>query len=234
MSDPKQKTVLVTGVTGYIGNAVARAFVRAGWSTYGLVRKESAIASLAAQEIIPILGSPANPSFLKSLNEKRVVFDVIASVTEDILNYVSHYDEIIILLRAIAITSNATGVRPLVLFTSGCKDYGMMDKLADSPNLSPHTEESPLNPPPFAQDRAYHARKTAENEDLFDTIVLRPTNVYGLSSSYYGDIFKLAADAAKKVRQSLFQFLYHEESFPAFIKGFPSLRRNVFHIYPDY
>jgi nucleoside-diphosphate-sugar epimerase len=40
--------------------------------------------------------------------------------------------------------------------------------------------------------------KTFENVDLFDTIVLRPTNVYGLSSSYYGDFFKLAVEAKKK------------------------------------
>jgi nucleoside-diphosphate-sugar epimerase len=74
----------------------------------------------------------------------------------------------------------------------------MMDKLADSPNLSPHTEESPLNAPPFLKDRADYAIKTFENTDIFDTIVLRPTNVYGLSSSYYGDFFRLAAEAKEK------------------------------------
>lgn len=187
MPDTKPKTVLVTGANGYIGNAVARAFVRAGWVTYGLVRRESALPSLASEEIIPILGSPADTSFLSRLNDKKVVFDVIVSTTKQILNYVPHYKDIIALLRDMATTSNAAGIRPLVLFTSGCKDYGMMDKLADFPNLAPHTEESRLNYPPWARDRAEYAIKTLENMDLFDTIVLRPTNVYGLSSSYYGE-----------------------------------------------
>lgn len=33
---------------------------------------------------------------------------------------------------------------------------------------------------------------------MFDVIVTRPTNVYGLSSSFYGLIFKFAEDAKKK------------------------------------
>jgi NAD(P)-dependent dehydrogenase (short-subunit alcohol dehydrogenase family) len=119
MSDAKPKTVLVIGANGYIGNAVARAFVRSGWITYGLVRRESAVPSLEAEEIIPLLGSPADISFLKLLNDKRVVFDAIVSTTEDIINYIPHYKDIITLIRTIAATSNAAGVRPLVLFTSG-------------------------------------------------------------------------------------------------------------------
>ncbi|TAQ88207.1 hypothetical protein B7494_g3450 [Chlorociboria aeruginascens] len=195
MSDPVRRTVLVTGANGYIGNAVARAFVRAGWTTYGLVRRESAILPLAADEIIALLGSPADTGFLTSLNERNVVFDVIVSTTEQIMDYIPHYNEIISLLRTISRTNNATGLRPLVLFTSGCKDYGMMDKLADSEDLQPHTEESPLKPPSWAANRANYAAKIFENSDLFDSILLRPTNVYGLSSSFYSTFFKMGAEA---------------------------------------
>jgi hypothetical protein len=85
-----------------------------------------------------------------------------------------------------------------VLFTSGCKDYGMMAKLAGDGDLRPHTEESPIAPPPFAVDRAAYASKTFENFDLFDTILLRPTNVYGLKGSFYGDFFKLGSEAKEK------------------------------------
>lgn len=62
----------------------------------------------------------------------------------------------------------------------------------------PHTEESPLKPPPFAVDRANGTIKIFENQDLFDVIVTRPTNVYGLSSSFYGLIFTFAEEAKKK------------------------------------
>lgn len=87
---PTHKTVLVTGANGYIGNAVARAFSRAGWTTYGLVRKESFLPELAANEIIPLLGSPADTSFVADLENRGVVFDVLVSTTEQIMNYFPH------------------------------------------------------------------------------------------------------------------------------------------------
>lgn len=195
---PTQKTVLVTGANGYIGNAVARAFSRAGWTTYGLVRKESFLPDLAASEIIPILGSPSDISFVSDLERKGIVFDVLVSTTEQIMDYFPHYNDIVSLLRILAKQSNEKGVRPLVIFTSGCKDYGMSPFLSTSEGKAPHTEESPLNPPPFAVDRANGAIKIFEHGDLFDAILTRPTNVYGLSSSFYGLIFKYAEEAKRK------------------------------------
>lgn len=41
-----QRAVLVTGANGYIGNAVAKAFARAGWRTYGLVRRKEVSTAL--------------------------------------------------------------------------------------------------------------------------------------------------------------------------------------------
>jgi nucleoside-diphosphate-sugar epimerase len=196
--NPTPKTVLVTGANGYIGNAVARAFVRAGWTTYGLVRNAALLSDLAADEIIPLLGSPADQSFLSSLSPD-LTFDVIISTTEQIMNYVPHYNDIISLLTVLAKNRIEKGKgKPLVLFTSGCKDYGMMTELADSPGLNSHTEESPINPPSFAVDRATYAVKVFEHAELFDAAVLRPTNVYGLSSSFYGDIFKLGKEGEER------------------------------------
>jgi len=197
MSPSTTKTVLVTGANGYIGSAVTRSFVRAGWRTYGLTRKESAISTLAAQEAIPILSSPSDTTFISKLKDDNVTFDVLVSVTEDINNYIPHYTAIISMLRELALACKEKGVRPLVLFTSGCKDYGMSPYLADSPGLEPHTEESPINPPPFAADRAKYSLKTFEHTDLFDAAVLRPTNVYGYDSSFYGFVFQFAEQAAE-------------------------------------
>jgi nucleoside-diphosphate-sugar epimerase len=198
MSETTPKTVLVTGANGYIGNAVARAFVRAGWTTYGLVRSSSLLDSLAADEIIPLLGSPADHSFLSTLSP-NLRFDVIVSTTEQIMNYIPHYNDIVSLLTVLAKKSIDKGKgKPLVLFTSGCKDYGMMSETADSPGLKPHTEESPIQPPPFAVGRATYAVKIFDHAELFDAVVLRPTNVYGLSSSFYGYFFRLAKEGKEK------------------------------------
>lgn len=192
------KTVLIIGANGYIGHAVALAFVRAGYKTYGLVRQASFLSILASEEIIPLLGSPASPTFLPTLEEEGVVFDVLVSTTEQILDYFPHYNDVVKLLRGLAKRSlEKKGVKPLVLFTSGCKDYGMTPLLADSPGLAPHTEDSPLNPPPVLIDRAKGTLKIFENADVFDAIALRPTNVYGGNSSYYG-LFFVAAEQAKE------------------------------------
>ena len=196
MPNPKAKTALVTGANGYIGNAVARAFVRAGWTTYGLVRNAQARTSLAAEEIVSVLGSAADPDFIQRLQAQERTFDVIVSTTEQILDYVPHYNDTIKLLRALATASNKAGIRPLVLFTSGCKDYGMT-ALDGAKSLSPHTEQSPINPPPFAIHRATYAVKIFEHDDLFDAVLLRPTTVYGFSSSFYGFLFEVASRAAE-------------------------------------
>lgn len=198
MPGMKPKSVLVTGANGYVGNAVARAFVRAGWITYGLVRNQEARTSLRADEIISILGSASDKAFVeRSANQTKFVFDVIVSCTEQTLDYVPHYNDTIALLRALAQASNKAGIRPLVMFTSGCKDYGTTG-LDGSEGLSPHTEESPLNAPPFLAPRATHAVKIFDHTDLFDAVLLRPTGLYGLSGSFYGALFDRATDAAEK------------------------------------
>jgi nucleoside-diphosphate-sugar epimerase len=73
----------------------------------------------------------------------------------------------------------------------------MSPYLADSPGLVPHTEETPINPPPFAVDRANYSLKTLEHTDLFEAAVLRPTNVYSYDSSFYSYFFIAAEEAAK-------------------------------------
>src|SRR3954471_18537183 len=85
-----------------VGHAIALAFVRAGYKTYGLIRNPSFLPILASEEIIPLLGTPSSPDFLTSLQKNNVVFDVLVSTTEQILDYFPHYNEVVSLLRALA------------------------------------------------------------------------------------------------------------------------------------
>ena len=199
----KYRTVLVTGANRYLGNAVCRAFVRAGWTTYGLVRRSSAMQDLAAAEIIPIHGSASDLSFMNILFSQTTTLDVVVSTTEQILDYVPHYEDTVRVLRALAKMSGDAGVRPLVLFTSGCKDYGMT-ALVGEEGLRAQDEETPLAvgsgsncPPEFVQTRAKYALKVFEHTDVFDAVVLRPSTLFGLSGSYYGPLFDMASTAAR-------------------------------------
>ncbi|KAI8957416.1 NAD(P)-binding protein [Daldinia sp. FL1419] len=198
MSQPQSSTrsVFVTGANGYIGSAVCRAFVRAGWRVYGLIRRPEAAGALHAEEIIPIIGSISNDAtFPEDLAKHTKTLDVIVSCTEQ-FPFGAHHEIAVSLIRKLATTSNLHGIRPLVLSSSGCKDYGTTP-VHGAPNLAPHTETSPLNPMPILQERAYGSLNIFQHTDLFDAALLRPTPVYGYDNSYYGIIFELALAAAK-------------------------------------
>ncbi|KAJ6001010.1 hypothetical protein N7481_001419 [Penicillium waksmanii] len=187
------KNVLVSGANGYIGNAVARAFARAGWVSYGLVRSERAATSLAAEEILPVIGSIDDPASHEIIGQNLPpTLHAIVSTTENIVDYVPHYDNTIKLLRFLAISSTAHGVRPLVIFSSGCKDYGVGPHYDGEPGLAPHTEESPLNAPPLLANRANYSKKILDHKDVFSPILVRPTNVFGRTASYYRGFFEVA------------------------------------------
>lgn len=141
----QSQTVLLTGANGFIGQAVARAFRSAGFITYGLVRSPPSVPILRDEAIIPIIGSAADAEAVSStLGKYTTTLDVIVSTT--IANDTQHFDDTVALLRALAATSSSGGTRPLVLFTSGCKDYGQ-GRLHGSPDLVAHNEESPIHPP---------------------------------------------------------------------------------------
>lgn len=200
MPSETRKIAFVTGANGYIGNAVAKAFRRAGYKTFGLIRREEDAPDLARHEIYPIIGSPADLSFLESDIVKGTAFDVVVSNTEDRTDPTGHFAQVRAMLDAIFTrdVQKASGSkRPLVMFTSGCKDYGPMKENHGDVGLAPHTEEaSPMNPPPTLRPRcSFGTSLLAERNQLFDATVLRPTIVYGHSSSLYGRLFKHAADS---------------------------------------
>ena len=190
-------TVLVTGANGYIGSAVCRAFVRAGYRTFGLIRKPEAARDIITTEAIPVIGTFDNLAFLDSLFHQATTFDVVVSCTDPIPGYEEHFRQVMSFVKIIAEKSNENGVRPLVLWSSGCKDYGMTE-LHGAPGLAPHTEDSPMNPPDVLKERTAHCDKVFGYTNLFDAVVLRPTCVYGYTSSYYGPMLDFVASELQK------------------------------------
>jgi nucleoside-diphosphate-sugar epimerase len=190
----QRRTVLVTGANGYIGGAVARAFSRAGWRTFGLLRRSEDVRDLARDEIQPVLGTPEDSSFLDRIGD--VTFDVVVSNTEDHSNQQGHLAKVGALIEEVGHRSARAGIRPLIMFSSGCKDYGMMADVHGDPGHAPHVETSPIAPPDFLAARAaFGASLLAARHPLYDATVLRPTNVYGRASSQYGLLFDLAAES---------------------------------------
>ncbi|OBT45135.1 hypothetical protein VE00_04292 [Pseudogymnoascus sp. WSF 3629] len=196
MSSP-QKTALIIGASGYIGGAVARAFARASYLTLGLVRSNSdPLGDLTTYNVRLIIGAASDASAaVTSIQSCTKTLDSIVIATED--RSLSHFEGTIELVCALAKLSNGAGIKPLVIFTSGCKDYGPGD-LDGASNMKPHTEETSLKAPPSLMSRTLNALKFLEYQDLFDAVVARPTNVHGYSSSYYGLFIDLALAAKEK------------------------------------
>lgn len=187
---------LVVGANGYLGEAVGRAFVRAGWETFGLIRRPEAAEMLSMNEITPVIGSLDDPSLATSLASKVDYFDTIIVTVEDLANYTGFLDSLIHVLCSLSEVSRTNGVTMHVLLSSGMKDYGETGR-ADTEGLQPHTEESEMHPPHFLKLRAENCARILEHGDAFDATLIRPSNLYGLSGSTYGYFFHLANKALK-------------------------------------
>ncbi|KAK3175835.1 hypothetical protein K4F52_009942 [Lecanicillium sp. MT-2017a] len=202
--------VLVIGANGYLGSAVCRAFLRAAppqpccfFRVYGLVRRQSTAPPLGAEEVIPIVGSVSETETLtQAILSHSVTWDVIVICTEpsktDSASEEQHWNDLLTLVQRLsqssAKTSQSPVVRPMVLWSSGCKDYGTT-KLHGDEHLTPHTETSALVPHALVRGRmmgALHALETCQagnGEAEFDVAIIRATPLYGYSSSYYSAAF---------------------------------------------
>lgn len=198
------RTALVTAANGYIGAAVARAFVRAGYRVYGLIRRASSAPPLAQAEVIPIVGTLDDLTWLDSVPFTTV--DVIVNGLEAFPDYEELFFKVMAMITRVSEKSSANGVKPLVLWSSGCKEYGMTPFHGD-PELVAHTEDFPLRPPMEAiRARAEMALRIYDekyHKNLFDGVILRPTNVYGYSSSYYAGMLEYAESGKAKGKDVL-------------------------------
>ena len=137
MAASKPLNALVVGANGYLGSAICRALLRAHtpplsfFRVHGIVRRGSAAPALAAEEVNPIVGSVSEPEALaaKVLSHSRT-WDIVVICTEpsklsrDAED--THWRDMLSFLKSIAAASSSAEppVRPLVLWSSGCKDYG--------------------------------------------------------------------------------------------------------------
>ncbi|KEF55849.1 uncharacterized protein A1O9_07429 [Exophiala aquamarina CBS 119918] len=192
-----RKTAFITGANGFIGSTVAKAFSQRGWLTYGLMRSDRSAMDLRRDEVIPIIGTAGDVASFMSI---LPAIDVIITCDEDLSNYIAHHQARLSMTKQLCKHSMAQrgGAKPLVIFSSGCKDYGTTP-LHGEADLEAHTETSPLNPPDLLRPRTEAALDMLINHTGdFDCVVTRPTTLYGRSGSHYTYFFSLAEQAKQE------------------------------------
>lgn len=158
--------LFLTGPTGYIGSAVARAFRRAGYEVIGLERDDKSFPMLAMDEIQGVIGDLADPdSYRKYAEDADVLINCAADYQHDWAK--SDRQTMETLLAA-----GQKGVRrKAVVFTSGSWVYGSTDG-------KPVTETAPLAPAKIGSHRP-EIEQLVIHAPSVRGLVIRPANVYG-------------------------------------------------------
>jgi len=155
-------SVFVFGITGYIGNAVARRFQTAGYRVSGLVRTEEKAKLLRQQEIHPVIGTAQNVESWKSAVARSDI------IIEALADYQDHSTAGIIQKELLETLKNK---EKLVIYTSGVWIYG---------NTTEHTNEKSV---PISPDLV--ASRPAFQKVYLDAgaVVVAPSNIYGYKTN---------------------------------------------------
>ncbi len=161
-------TVLVTGATGYIGQAVCTRLRIAGHTVHGLVRSDAGASALEARGVVPILGSLDD---IDTLTEAATTADsVIDTASAD------HADSTYAFLEALA------GTQKTYVRTSGTGVY--TDLAHGSLNEQVFDEETEHRPADVVSTRyATDTTVRAASAAGVRTVVIRPSMIYGEGAS---------------------------------------------------
>jgi nucleoside-diphosphate-sugar epimerase len=178
--------VFVTGATGYVGGAVARAFRADGHEVWGSARDAGRADRLAARGIEPVVGTLEAPAaFLDRARSCDVLVHAAMGSGPDMFE--RDRQTVDALLEA----ARSGGRLPAFLYTSGCWIYGdTAGRIAD--------ETSALNPPAYAKLRPGTERRVLEARGVRG-IVMRPGCLYGGSGGLTAPWFEGALRGTSEV-----------------------------------
>jgi len=190
--------ILITGATGYIGEAVARKLLQRGHEVLAISRSNEAGAKLRAAGLTPVAGDFADPA---SLAEPASQVDAVVSLAS--IGQVKGTPEAFAQDRdAVAVMVKALGGsgKPLI-FTSGSAIFGVFTKGEASPIVFDENHPVPLASSVFAPPQAEvpqpfidafggsmvpraETEKAVLNASGVRGIVIRPGLVYGDGKGY--------------------------------------------------
>lgn len=160
--------VFVTGAAGYVGSAIARAFVDAGHEVTGLHHSPGSAGRVSALGARPVQGDVADPGSYRATAEGHeamvhVAFDYGSPVETDL----AAIDTLL------GIGREEVGNRQMI-YTSGCWVLGDTGERAAG-------EDAPVEDPAeiVAWRPAHEAQVLGSADETFVTSVVRPGMVYG-------------------------------------------------------
>jgi nucleoside-diphosphate-sugar epimerase len=178
--------VFVTGATGYLGRPIAQAFRRAGHDVSGLARDPARARALAADEILPVLGTLQDPG---GFTPAAADCDILVHAAADAGPAAFELDR-----RAVeallAMARHGRKARAL-LYTSGTWVYGDTGGRAVD-------ESAPVHPPRYASLRPETERLVLGSRNVRG-VVLRPGCVYGRQGSLTSMWFQSAAQGVLEI-----------------------------------
>lgn len=171
------QTVFITGATGYIGSAVAKRLVNAGYNVLGQTRNPERAERLKALGVRPVIGDLDNAAGLA--DAMAPCFAVVHAAADH--NAAEQGDAHA--LDAVEKAIEAGQIKRFV-YTSGIWVHG------DS-GARTLDETTPLNPTDLVRFRAKHEQRAFGLAGV-DTVVVRPAIVYGEGRGIIGQWFEQA------------------------------------------
>ncbi len=154
--------IFITGANGFIGGAIAAALIRDGHEIRGLVRDQVKADAVAAQGIVPVVGSLSDSGLLQA--EAQAAEGVVNAASSD------HRGAIEALIAGLADSG-----KPFV-HTSGSSIVG--DEAMGEPSERIFHEDTPLTPEPDKAARVALDRRVLDAPGI-RAVVLCNTMIYG-------------------------------------------------------